>query len=104
MPFDITVIESVRTIEKQKENVAKGVSWTMKTKHLRQPDGYSHAVDIAPYPVDWNNKDRFNTMADHVMKAAKELGIKVRWGGDWNRNGDWRDEKSYDGPHFELDN
>lgn len=103
MPFDVTVLEGVRSVEQQKANVAKGVSQTMNSKHLKQADGYSHAVDIAPYPVDWNNKSRFNQQAEIVMNAAKELGIKVRWGGDWNRNGDWRDEKFYDGPHFELD-
>lgn len=103
MPFDVTVLEGVRSIEQQKANVAKGVSQTMKSKHLKQPDGWSHAVDLAPYPIDWKAKERFNEQALHVMAAAKELGIKVRWGGDWNRNGDWKDEKFYDGPHFELD-
>lgn len=103
VPFDVTVIESIRSVEKQRENVAKGVSWTMATKHLKQKDGYSHAIDIAPYPIDWNNKARFNTLAEHVMAAARKLGVKIRWGGDWNRNGDWRDEKNYDGPHYELD-
>lgn len=97
MPFDITITEGIRTLEKQKEYVAKGTSWTMKSKHLT-----GDAIDMVPYPVDWNDKSRFNTMADHVLAAAKELGIKVRWGGDWNQNGDWKDEKSYDGPHFEL--
>lgn len=103
MPFDVTVLEGVRSVEQQKANVAKGVSKTMKSKHLKQPDGWSHAVDLAPYPIDWNNKERFNDQAKHVMAASKELGIKVRWGGDWNRNGDWKDETFYDGPHFELD-
>lgn len=104
IPFDVTVLEGVRSLEQQKANVAKGVSQTLKSKHLKQSDGWAHAVDIAPYPIDWTKKDRFNTQAEVVMAAAKELGIKVRWGGDWNRNGDWRDEKFYDGPHFELDN
>lgn len=103
MPFDITVIEGVRSLEQQKINVAKGVSKTLNSKHLKQPDGWSHAVDTAPYPIDWEDKNRFNEMATVYLKAAKELGIPVRWGGDWNRNGDWKDEKFYDGPHLELD-
>lgn len=98
MPFDITVLQStIRTVEEQRANVAKGVSWTMKSKHL---DG--RAVDMAPYPIDWKDLGRFEQMAKVVLATAKELGIKVRWGGDWNQNGDWKDEKNYDGPHFEL--
>ncbi|AWH14575.1 hypothetical protein [Aeromonas phage 13AhydR10PP] len=97
MPFDITVIEGIRTKERQRELVASGASLTMNSKHLT-----GNAVDLAPYPVDWNNKARFNLMADHVLAAAKEMGVRIRWGGDWNMNGEWKDERFYDGPHFEL--
>lgn len=99
MPFDITVIEGVRTLERQKQLLAQGATKTLNSKHLVR-----EAVDMAPYPVDWKNLDRFRTMRDHMFEAAKELGTKIRWGGDWNRNGDSKDEKFYDGPHFELDN
>jgi peptidoglycan L-alanyl-D-glutamate endopeptidase CwlK len=97
MPFDVMVLEGIRTKERQKELVAKGASKTMNSKHLT-----GRAIDLAPYPIDWNDKARFNKMADVVLAAAKELGIKVRWGGDWNQNGEWKDERFYDGPHFEL--
>lgn len=97
MPFDITVLEGIRTLERQKVLVAQGASKTMNSKHLT-----GNAVDLAPYPVDWKDKARFNTMADHVLAAATKLKVHIRWGGDWNMNGDWKDEKFYDGPHFEL--
>lgn len=97
MPFDITVLEGIRTLERQKELVAKKASKTLNSKHLT-----GNAIDLAPYPIDWNDKSRFNEMAKHVLAAATELGIHIRWGGDWNMNGDWKDEKFYDGPHFEL--
>lgn len=97
MPFDITVIEGIRTKERQAELFAKGASKTMNSKHLT-----GRAVDLAPYPIDWNDKQRFVAMASHVLAAAKSLGVKVRWGGDWNQNGDWKDERFFDGPHFEL--
>lgn len=97
MPFDVTVIEGIRTKERQAELFAKGASKTMNSKHLT-----GRAVDLAPYPIDWNDKQRFVVMAEHVLAAAKELGVKVRWGGDWNQNGDWKDERFFDGPHFEL--
>lgn len=97
VPFDVTVLEGIRTIERQKELVAKGASQTMNSKHIT-----GDAVDLAPYPIDWNDKSRFNELAKHMLNAASELGIKIRWGGDWNMNGDWKDESFYDGPHFEL--
>jgi len=51
MPFDVTILEGIRTVERQRELVAQGSSWTMKSKHLE-----GRAIDIAPYPIDWNNK------------------------------------------------
>lgn len=102
---DFTVVEGQRNLEKQKENYVKGVSKTLKSKHLQQSDGYSHAVDLAPLingQIPWNNKAKFKELANAMFEASKELNIKIRWGGDWNQNGDSNDEKFYDGPHFEL--
>lgn len=98
--YDFTVIEGVRSREKQAENVRKGVSQTMNSRHLT-----GHAVDIAPLiggQIPWNDKDKFNYLADLMFECAKELNVAIRWGGDWNENGDWKDERFYDGPHFEL--
>lgn len=97
VPFDVTVLEGIRTVERQKELVAKGASKTMNSKHIT-----GDAVDLAPYPIDWDDKSRFNELSKHMLQAASELGIKIRWGGDWNMDGDWKDESFYDGPHFEL--
>lgn len=102
LPFDVTITEGMRTLEKQKEYVAKGTSWTMKSKHLKQPDGYSHAIDVVPYPVDWNDLKRFDKMAEIVLKAAKDLDVDVVWGGTWTRNANDTKSKKYDGPHFQL--
>lgn len=99
MPFDITILPStVRTEQEQRDNVAKGVSWTMKSKHLT-----GEAVDMAPYPVDWKDLSRFEEMAKVVFEASKELNIPVKWGGTWKSTTDgWKQNKKYDGPHFEL--
>lgn len=97
---DFTVIEGVRSREKQAENVRKGVSQTMNSRHLT-----GHAVDLGPLvngQIPWNDKSYFNKQAQLMLACAEELGIAIRWGGDWNENGDWKDEKFYDGPHFEL--
>lgn len=87
---DFTVIEGVRSRERQKQLVAKGASKTMNSRHLT-----GHAVDMVPWPIDWDDLNRFEIMADAMKKASEELDIPIVWGGDW--------KTFYDGPHFELD-
>lgn len=95
-PIDFTIIETVRTIEQQKINVAKGVSKTMNSKHIPSSNksGYCEAIDIAPYPIDWKNIKRFDELGEHILKTAKKLNIKVRWGKTFTT--------LVDRPHFEL--
>lgn len=88
---DFSVGEGLRTIERQKELVAKGASQTMKSRHLT-----GHAVDlyaIVDGTVSWEWK-YYSKISDAVMKAAKELGVDVEWGGNW--------KTIKDGPHFQL--
>lgn len=87
---DFTVLEGVRSVARQRELFNKGASKTMNSRHLT-----GHAVDLAPWPIDWNDLGRFRTLAEAVKMASVELGVPVVWGGDWR--------SFYDGPHFELD-
>lgn len=80
--IDFAVTEGVRTVETQKRLVAKGLSQTLNSKHIVQKDGYSHAIDVVPYPVNWS-LEKFYPIAEAFREAAKELGVKVRWGGSW---------------------
>ena len=88
---DFTVLEGVRTLERQKKLYASGASKTLNSRHLT-----GHAVDIAPWidnKVSWD-WDYYYPLAEAVKKAALELGVSVEWGGDW---------KSFkDGPHWQL--
>jgi len=95
-PIDFTVIETVRTVEQQKINVAKGVSKTMKSRHIPSTNksGLCEAVDIAPYPINWQNIGRFKTLASHIKETAKKMNINITWGGDWTSFKDY--------PHYEL--
>ena len=97
--YDITILEGMRTEDRQRELVAKGASQTMKSKHI---DG--KAVDIAPYPVpDWKNKDQFVFMAGRVMQEADNQKVPVRWGGNWDRDNEVvTDQKFDDLVHFEI--
>ena len=93
---DFSVIEGVRTVEQQKKYVAEGKSKTMNSRHLT-----GHAVDLYPVgkPIPW---EQCKDIAKAMFAASSELNIKIRWGGDWDMDGDSKDESFYDGPHFEL--
>lgn len=69
------------------------------SKHNSQP---SKAVDVSPYPINWNNKEGFYHFAGFVRATAQQMGIKIRWGGDWNGNFDLKDQNFFDLPHFEI--
>lgn len=98
--FDITVIEGKRTKARQKELFDAGATKTMRSKHL-----IGLAVDIAPYPVNFNNTERFCYMAGFVMAAALKRGYKIRWGRDWKTEWPRKDKNTssfLDYVHFEL--
>ncbi len=87
---DFTVIEGIRHINRQRELLKAGKSTTLNSRHIT-----GHAVDMVPYPVDWEDLDRFELMAEAMKEAAEDLEIPIVWGGDW--------KSFYDAPHFELD-
>lgn len=91
-PYDFIITEGLRTVERQREMVRTGKSQTMNSYHLR-----GHAVDIALIvngTVNWEFA-LYRQVANHIKDKAKELGIKITWGGDW--------KKLVDGPHFQLE-
>jgi peptidoglycan L-alanyl-D-glutamate endopeptidase CwlK len=106
---DFTVLEGIRTPQRQAELYAQGrtkpgpvVTWTLKSRHFVQADGFGHAVDLAPWPIDWNDTKKFDTIAEAMFKASKELGTPIRWGADWDEDGRPRERGETDSPHFEL--
>lgn len=99
--YDCTVTCGHREKEEQDEAVRTGKSklaWP-NSKHNSFP---SQAVDVVPFPIDWNDLTRFYHFAGFVLATAKRLGIRVRWGGDWNGDLKFKEEKFKDLPHWEL--
>ena len=98
---DFTVLEGHRDKAKQDAVVASGNSKTPwpSSKHNSLP---SRAIDVVPYPIDWNNKDRFYLFGGFILGIAASMGIKLRFGGDWNGNFETKDQTFNDLPHFEL--
>jgi len=91
--FDFSVICGSRGEEEQNEAFAAGRSklkWP-ESKHNKVP---SRAVDIAPYPIDWTDTERFLRLAAVVLEKASQAGVSLRWGGNWKTFSDM--------PHFEL--
>ena len=106
---DFAVTCGVRTIEEQAALYAQGrtkpgkiVTWTMKSRHLPAKDGLGKAVDLVPWPIDWSRTSKFDAIAKAMFAAANELGIQIRWGADWDDDGNYRERGETDSPHFEL--
>ena len=121
---DFGVTYGVRTVEEQEKLVASGRSQTMKSKHLIQDTGYSHAVDVVAYDggdVVWEIHV-YDDICDAFKEAAIEHGVAIKWGAAWSE-GDIRTYEGtaedamnnyidlrrsqgrrpfIDGPHFEL--
>jgi peptidoglycan L-alanyl-D-glutamate endopeptidase CwlK len=92
-PLDFSVIEGLRTLERQKQLVASGASQTLNSRHLT-----GHAVDLLPIGPDGKGAfdwPLYNKLGPAVKAAANAEGVALDWGGDW--------KKFKDGPHFELD-
>ena len=98
---DCSVLEGHRSKDRQNALYKEGKTKVTypKGRHNSFP---SLAVDVAPYPVDWGDRERFHLFAGFVLGIAKSMGINLRWGGDWNSNWQVDDNKFDDFPHFEL--
>jgi peptidoglycan L-alanyl-D-glutamate endopeptidase CwlK len=88
---DFTVLEGVRTPERQQMLYEQGATLTLNSKHLT-----GRAVDLGAYvggAVAWD-WPLYDLIAGAMKQAASDAGIAIQWGGDW---------RSFrDGPHFEL--
>ena len=96
MGASFRVGETARSVEQQRRNVAKGVSWTMRSRHLAGKDGLARAVDLlclVDGKVTWSWPPYYE-LAKTMKQAAKACKVPIEWGGDW--------KKTKDGPHFQL--
>lgn len=119
--FDCKVVSGYRTPEAQTALFKKGrwfnertMKWEIvnplqivtykdgvlkKSKHNLDP---SPAIDVVPYPLNWNDRERMYYFAGYVKATAYHLNIPIRWGGDWDDDTEVQDHKFVDLPHFEL--
>tara|TARA_R100000030_G_scaffold91467_1_gene76578 strand:+ start:1464 stop:1844 length:381 start_codon:yes stop_codon:yes gene_type:complete len=95
--MDVTIIEGLRTEARQNELLAQGKSKTKYSKHLE-----GKAVDLAPYPIDWEDRERFHYMGGMIRGIGKQQGVDIRWGGDWDSDGEIKDNSFDDLVHVEI--
>lgn len=98
---DCTILEGHRDQAAQDKAFAEGKSklkWP-NGNHNKSP---SRAVDVAPMPIDWNDREKFSYFAGVVKGIAFKMGYKIRWGGDWNSDNQVKDNSFDDLPHFEI--
>lgn len=99
--MDVTILEGHRDEATQNKAFTEGKS------KLKYPNGKhnsipSRAVDVVPFPVDFNDTKKIHLMAGLVLGIASQKGIKLRWGGDWDSDMDLKDNEFNDLVHFEL--
>lgn len=99
--MDCSILCGERDKDAQDEAVRTGHSELPypQSKHNRKP---SEAVDAVPYPIDWKDNARFYFFAGVVMTIAKQMGIKIRLGCDFNGDLNFSNDTFKDLVHFEL--
>lgn len=113
--LDLAVIQGLRADAEQAVNVAEGRSQTMNSKHLVQPDGFAHAVDLASTPQLWEAEQETRLSRYDVQQIftlgylkgyAKAQGLDIRIGIDWDNDNHWdglqKDKPFLDTDHIEL--
>jgi len=99
--FDCTILVGHRERAEQEKAYAEGASkvrWP-RSKHNKIP---ALAADVAPYPIDWSDRERFMMFGGYVLATADALGIPLRWGGDWKKDRRTTDNGFDDLVHFEI--
>ena len=95
--FDCSIIEGKRSLKEQEELLKEGATKTLDSAHLT-----GKAVDVYPYPVDFEDRDRWHYFGGFVLGTARQFGIDVIWGGDWDNDTKTKDNTFDDLMHFEL--
>lgn len=99
--MDFSVIEGHRSEARQNALFDKGMS-KLKYPHSKHNTKPSLAIDCVPYPIDWQDQRRFYQLAGVFKAIAHSLGFEIRHGGDWDRDDEFKDQKFFDLPHFEI--
>ena len=98
---DCSILEGHRSKERQNKLYDEGRT-KVKYPNGRHNSSPSKAVDVTPYPVNWEDRERQTLFAGFVLGIARGMGIRLRWGGDWDMDFQVMDNRFDDFPHFEV--
>ena len=76
-----------------------------QSRHNKNP---SEAVDAAPYPINWQDKERLYYFAGYVkgvadrLRAEGRISHEITFGGDWDDDTDMHDQNLMDLVHFQI--
>lgn len=91
-PYDFSITEGLRSLERQKQLFKDGKSKTMNSRHLT-----GNAVDVCIIidgKASWDF-DKYVELAEYIKKIAVAVNVPIVCGCDW--------VSFRDGPHYELD-
>lgn len=117
--LDFTVTSGVRTQAQQDALFEQGrttpgvnprqgkplgdpVTWTRNSRHIAQADGYGHAVDLDPYPINYEDLARYKALSTIMINAAQSLGVTIVWGGTFKKKKHGKVVPNPDWGHYEL--
>jgi peptidoglycan L-alanyl-D-glutamate endopeptidase CwlK len=109
-PYDFSIIHGWRGEDVQNglfDSNASTKRWPDSMHNHTDPEGrpLSLAIDFAPYingKIPWNETHIFAVIAGLLFAAAQSLGAQLRWGGDWDTDGNTREHKLQDWGHMEI--
>lgn len=85
--LELVVIQGARTVAEEQADMASGHSALtnpMDSKHVIGPNRpQALAVDVAPYPTNWQDIPAFQAMGANLKALADTIGVRITWGGDW---------------------
>lgn len=91
--YDFSVLQGYRGQKEQDEAFKRGAS-KLKFPFSRHNKYPSHAMDLVPYPIDWEDLNRFFELSGVIKTIAYQNNIRIKWGAEWATLKDY--------PHWEL--
>jgi peptidoglycan L-alanyl-D-glutamate endopeptidase CwlK len=99
--YDHTIVCGHRNKQDQ-NNAYYSENSKVKWPESKHNEIISRAIDVVPYPTMWDSKEQLYHFAGYVNSVSDMFGVKLRWGGDWDGDKVFNDQKFMDLGHWEL--
>lgn len=99
--MNITIVCGYRSPREQEDAFLRGAS-KLRWPDSKHNDYPAKAVDAVPYPTLYESRPHFYMLNGVLQTLAKQMGVKLRWGGDWDGDNEFSDQTFDDLAHWEL--